>query len=635
MRALIARLLSLAQPVDARRRLACFACCALAAIVIGFVAVPPRSAEKLIISGGYYYILALVVLFVAYGVRVLGPRREVWLGWLQRPGWVGIALVAATVFAIWADDFKHKILFDEYVLQGTAWQMHATKEIGTPLRAYDISGTWLTIDMFLDKRPYFFTFLLSLLHDLSGFRLENVFVLNLACTSVCLALTYWLAHVLTGKRGPALLAVALLVTLPLFGQNATGAGMEMHNLAMLTIVMASAILYLQAPDRDRLAFLVLGSVLLSQSRYESVLFVVPVAAIIAIGWWRVGQVLLPWPAVVVPLLLVPYAWHSRVVDTKKALWQLREGETSRFAWSYLAGNLEGAWNFFFATSPGQPNSLWLTIVGIVALGWTLVRLVGWLRRAGATRPAVAPGVVVVALCGLAILGNVALLMFYYWSRFDEPVAARFALPSCLLLAVLVAWMTHTLDLRRWPATRIVAFGLAVWLLSVGARTYSRRIYTTQNLVMREMDWELERAKAHAGPILYITQKATIPFLLEHIATVNTASMRTRVQQLAWHMAQGTFREILVSQVIRPTSAKGDGGLDPDDELPPEFQLDLLEQKRFGGRWIRISRLVAITTPEITSVPPARPKGVAARADAASSAALLNHRSLDQTAPVGQ
>ena len=579
-----------------RPRLLAFVACAIAAVGIGFIAVPPAAAEKLIIAHGYYYIAGTFAAFAFYGWRVARTRQAVWRGWLRRPGWAGLALLGATLFAVWADEFKHKVLFDEYVLQGTAWHMHATKEIGVPIRAYDISGTWLAIDVFLDKRPYFFTFLLSLVHDLTGFRLVNAYALNMALAVLCLGLTYWLGRAMTGRRAPAVLAMALLVTMPLFGQNATGAGMEMHNLTMITVVLVAAILYLRVPDDDRLALLVLATVLLAQSRYESVLFVGPVAVIILLGWRRRGSLLLPWPAVVAPLLLVPYAWHDRIVDTKTVLWQLREGETSRFGFGYLPGNLEGAWNFYFSTSPGQPNSLWLTLLGLAGALWALVSLVRrWcVRRAG--RPHFGSPFVVVGLCALAIVANVVLLMFYYWSRFDEPIAARFALPSCLLLALIVGWFVHSLDVRRLPATRMAALGLAVWFFVVAAPAYSRRIYTSQNLVMRELEWEIERVKARRGPVLLITQKATMPFLLHRISTINTSSARMRVDQLAWHMRAGTFREVLVSQVIRPTSGQGEGGVDPDETLPDGFRLETIEHKRFGARWIRISRVVEIVPP---------------------------------------
>lgn len=587
------RLFNLLRTTSASRRVVMFVLAGALAFVVGFVAVSPAVAEGLIVGGGYYYMLGLFSLFVFYGWRVAERRREVWLGWLRRPGWVGFVLVAATVFAIWADPFKHKILYDEYVLQGTAWHMHATKEIGTPVRAYDFSGTWLAIDTFLDKRPYFFAFLLSLVHDLSGFRIANVFVLNAALAPLCLCLVYWLARQLTGRRGPALLAVGLVATLPLFGQNVSGSGMELHNLVMIAFAMAAALLYLQRPDDDRLALFVLSVVLLAQSRYESALFVVPAAFVIIVGWLRVGRIMLPWPVLVTPLLLVPYAWQNRVVDAKPILWQLREGETSRFALRYLQGNLEGARKFFFGASPEYANSWWLTALGLIGVLGVLVEAWRRFRRpANPPRPIAATSIVVGAF-GAAIAANLGLLMFYYWSRLDEPIASRFALPTYFLFALLAAWVVSTLDGHRLPATRFAAVGLAAWLLVWGAPAYARRLYTSQNLLMRELEWDTEQIAAHRGPLLLVTNKATIPFLLGHTPVVNIPIGRTRGPAIAWHLREGTFHEVLVSQALRPTSAAGDLGVDPEDVLPETFHLQTLAVKRFGLRWDRISRLVSI------------------------------------------
>src|SRR5262249_17545555 len=147
-------------------------------------------------------------------------------------------------------------------------------------------------------------FLISLLHDLTGFRVENVFALNVSLALVTLSATYWMVHTMVARTAPALFAVALVSTLPLFGQNATGAGMEMLNLAMIALNMVAATRYLQKPAADGLAFLVLGTVLLAETRYESVLFVLPVACVILIGWIRAREVLLPWPVMIAPLLLV-------------------------------------------------------------------------------------------------------------------------------------------------------------------------------------------------------------------------------------------------------------------------------------------------------------------------------------------
>ena len=407
---MIRAILTLWRTTPDPRRLGWFAGCAVASVAVGFVLIPPSFAKTLIAGWGYYFILGLFSLFVFYAWRVAASRRDSWQPALRRPGVVGLALAAATVVVIWSDPFRHKILFDEYVLQGTALHMHTTKEIGTVIRAYEIAGSWVPIDTFLDKRPYFFPFLVSLVHDFTGYRLANLFIVNAALAPCFLALVYWLARTVTG-RGPALLAVGLLATMPLLGQQATGAGMEMHNLTMVALVMALAVLYLRAPDDDRLSLLVLGTLLLSQSRYESVIFVAATALVIAAGWWRVRRVLLPWPAVVAPLLLVPYAWQARFVDASPMLWQLAEGQTSRFGLNYLAGNLEGAWGFFFNTTTAIANSWYLSVLGAAGLAWTLIRAWRWSRRP--ERGEISPPLLMLAAYGLLFVTTAGLL-FVGW-----------------------------------------------------------------------------------------------------------------------------------------------------------------------------------------------------------------------------
>jgi hypothetical protein len=80
--------------------------------------------------------------------------------------------------------------------------------------------------------------------------------------------------------------------------------------------------------------------------------------------------------------------------------------------------------------------------------------------------------------------------------------------------------------------------------------------------------------------------------------MNTNIARLRAPQIAWHMRHGTFREVLVSQTIRPTSAEGDRVVDPEDELPDSFQLEALSEKRFGARWVRLSRLTRIAASDL-------------------------------------
>jgi hypothetical protein len=572
------------------RRILLFALCGAAALEIGYFAVPTIPAGHMIINWGYYYILGVFSLFAYYAWRLASARREVLKGWLRRPGIAGVAIGSGLLFAVWSDPFKHKILFDEYVIQGTAYEMHATKQVSTILRAYNIGGTWLSIDTFLDKRPYFFPFLVSVLHDFTGYRIANIFALNVACAAALLGLLYWFARELAG-RGPAMLAVGLMATMPLFGQNATGAGMDLHNLTMLALVACLGVLYLRAPSDERLTLLVLGAVLLTQSRYESVIFVAPTALVAAMGWARAGRVILPWPVVVAPLLLVPYAWHSRVLAATPLFWQLQQGQTSAFGISNIVSNFKGDVDFLYNTGNALANSWYLSALGAAGLGWLAFCAFRWLvRRPRGELPA---AVVVAVAFGAGVAGHFVVLLFYWWAKFNDLMASRFALPMCLAFCVLAAVLVRGLEGRRLPALRLAAAGLGVWVLTGAVPAIALRLYTDQNLVMQEIDWEHSVIESRPGPVLLISNKSTIPFVLWHIETVISAVGAQRGEEIRYHMGEETFREVLVSQAIRPTTADGDMGVDPEDMMPASYHLRRIAEKRFGGRLDRLSEIVSI------------------------------------------
>jgi hypothetical protein len=73
------------------------------------------------------------------------------------------------------------------------------------------------------------------------------------------------------------------------------------------------------------------------------------------------------------------------------------------------------------------------------------------------------------------------------------------------------------------------------------------------------------------------------------------------------MGQDTFKEVLVTQAIRPTDADGDMGVDPADMMPATYHLEMIAEKRFGARLDRVSRIVSIDPePEDAKKPDQRP-----------------------------
>ena len=587
---------------DTRRGML-FILSAVAALFVGYRAIAPIPAGHLIIAWGYYYILGVFCAFVYYARRLALSRPAVWKGWLARPGIPGLAIAAGTLVAVWSDSFRHKILYDEFVIQGTAYEMHLTKMVSTIVRAYKISGTWVPIDPFLDKRPYFFPFLVSLLHDLTGFRVENMFALNVALAASTLALLYWFTREIAGS-GPAIFAVALLALLPLFGQNATGAGMDLHNLTMIALVACLGVLYLRVPSDDRLSLFVIGAVLLAQSRYESGVFILPVAFVVVTGWVRAKRAILPWPAIAAPLLLVPYVWHHRVLEATPVFFQLAEGQTSAFGWNNIADNFSGDVAFLFNFGPGLANSWFLSLIGVAGIGWAAFSAVRWARMRPRP-PLEATTIVAVAFAG-GVAGHFIILLFYWWAKFNDLMAARFALPMCLAFAVLAAVLVRGLSALRLPALRIAWAGLGVWFLVGAVPALAIKFYTNGNLGMQELDWEHAIIRSEPGPVLVVSNKSTIPFILWHIEAILNPIAAQKGNDIRYHMGQETFKEVIVAQAIRPTGVGEQMGVDPDDLLPPSFHLQMIAEKRFGGRLDRLSRIVSIDLePEKPSKPDQR------------------------------
>jgi len=572
-------------------RLALFGVSAVLAVYAGFLGISVAAAETVVKRGGYYVLLATFALFL----------HALWRLWSSRttpPGEplthrqvlvVTLAIGMFSLLAINAEPFRSKILNDEFVLQSTAFNMHFFRDVAVMVRGYDIQGVFLSTDNYLDKRPYFYPFLVSLFHDLTGYRLLNAYLVNALLMPSALGLAFVFGRQLTGWRG-GLLTVILLGSLPLLGQNATGSGMELLNFVMILATMVLATEYMRAPKEETLAALVLAAVLLAQARYESALYVLPVAGLAFFGWLRAGRIILPWSLLLVPLLLVPCALQNKVVSNSPLLWELSDKAATRFSPDYFPNNALGAYQFLFSRSAELANSLLLSAVGVTALLWALWRLLR-LRVAWSEVPA---SVMTLGAFSLTVMANTLLVFCYYWSSFVDRMASRFSLPLHLVLAFSAVLFMAWLD-RWWPATKTLIVAGLVFSLGVTTSRYASHYYS--HVGIDEVEWERRYVNAlPPGQRIIISNKSTLPWLLEKKPSILIARARLVADRLAYQLHEPTFREILILQAARPATIDGDFEIIPDDRLPAGFQVELVTEKRFGAKLARISRLVAVTVP---------------------------------------
>lgn len=500
-------------------------------------------------------------------------------------------IAGLTLIACVSVPYSYKVLNDELVLQATAYNQHFHREVGALVKAYEVGGQFKPVTSYLDKRPFFYAYVVSLAHGLTGYREENAFVINTVLMMVALKLLYLIAMQLVGRRA-AVVAVAFFGSSALLAHNANGAGMELLNVVMLLMVTGLGIYYLKKPEEDRLAALVLGCVLLAQTRYESALFVLPVVLIVLEGWRRSGRVILPAAALCAPLLLVPCALHNVYLSGTPLLWELRDDVAARFEWRYVVGNLGHAWAYFFDFSFRLLSAWWLYAAGFSALGWSLWRL--WKARREWRQPL--PEAVVVALIGLAVVANLGLLMFYFWGQLDDPIVSRLILPFNVVLALVIAWAARAVE-ARWgkPAWTWMLAGPLLGYLAFGLTSSAHNLRINQ--LASEIEWESRWVKKQpAIPRLIITNKTVLHWMTKQTPALITSMARDRASQIRFHMQAGTFREVLVMQYLRPLGADAGFAVDPADVLPAIFVLEPLHERQIGGRLLRISRVERIDEP---------------------------------------
>lgn len=417
-------------------RLLTFIMVALFSLWMGLFCFRLEHLHYIVIYLSYPFLLTAFVLFF-WGVYQFHRGEEKLTCLLPRKRSALILMTAIAAMLVLMEPMEFKVVYDELVLAVTSQMIHFNRLSGMPRQGHDYFGSYMLLDSVLDKRPLFFPFLTSLVHDLTGFRYQNAFYLNAALTAALTTLLYGFSRLLSGHRA-ALLSVALLGTLPLLGIYASSGHFEVLNLLMILIVAIFAYFYIDKPNEARLIPLVFSLILLTQVRYESSLYLLPFGILILLGWRKAGRVILPRQVILAPLLLVVYLLHLRLIQTstENFFQEGPNGRLSTFSSTYLAENLSSAFAFFFAVTMKQANSFLLSALGFTATAFFLGY--AW-KRSRKLSGAEARGTTLFFLMiGMGIF--CCLVAFFNFGLFSEYITARLSLPIHLFWVLLIPFV---------------------------------------------------------------------------------------------------------------------------------------------------------------------------------------------------
>ncbi|HUL54548.1 MAG TPA: glycosyltransferase family 39 protein [Opitutaceae bacterium] len=567
----------------------------LLSLVVGFVTFTPAQAVGLVRHGGYWLVLLGFVLFAWYFARSL---RAEGASLAVSPGWGKAALfvLGMAVFLHLHERHEFKIVADEVVLGSTAMEMHFERQAAVVVRGYDYAGNFTPLNVYVDKRPLLFPFLVSLVHDLSGYRVTNVFALN-ALLSLALTTLFFLLGRRLGGPPAGVAAVLLVCAVPLVAQNATGGGFELLNMVMIVLSMWLGLRYAERPTTDRLCAFVLSGVLLAQVRYESAVFVLPVGATIAYVWWREHRVDLPWPVILTPFLLLLLPLQHNVFNLSQASWQLNDvaGATQPFGPQYFYDNVGHALNFFFSFDGTQPSSWLVALLGVVGVGFFVLTLYKHHQEIFALEPAMAAFCIFI----IGLLVHTGLMLCYFWGRWDDPIIRRLSLPAHILLILAFVFVVPRLIGHRLRWSILIGIVLA-YLVSVTVPVSAMHRYTEENFAARTTNWLGGRIRAlGAKSVLAIDNNAGLQWFLYRKSSINPTALSLRPEAFLYHYRRHSFDEIIVVQRVGLDLAPNQRFVSAEDDLGPGIQLETIEEKAFAPPYlVRMSRVIGVDEPKL-------------------------------------
>jgi hypothetical protein len=409
-----------------------FAITTIASLLLGLLYPLGAHTERTIISLGYFSLVLSTGIFL-FSLRIFLPKfPDIRVANLKQTISPVAAILLTGLWIISIEPYALKIVIDEVLISSASQMMHLSRTPTIPVSASWSSGVFTPMDAFLDKRPFLLPFLTSILHDISGYRIGNVFALNTALLFGFLAISFsWISKILS--RTSAYLFLVLMAFMPVLAQGATSGNASILNISLLTACIFTGYNYWRNPNKENLTPLVYGIILLAQVRYESVVYILPFGLLILWGWKTSRKVILPAAVVICPLFLVLNVIHIRyTLSASNFYWQDGpNGRDSTFSLSYFSENLQSAHDFLFSINSHYPNSPILTILGLTGLIVLLAMVL--MKRLNTEQ------LVLLSLLSGLVIFNMVVVLFFNYGLFTTYATSRLSLPFQFFLGVIAVF----------------------------------------------------------------------------------------------------------------------------------------------------------------------------------------------------
>ena len=557
------------------KRLLLFAVLALFLGSVGYFLLPPALANSLYQRIAYPVILLHWALL---GVVIWKCQwfRPATLKAVMLPGQrllLILFLACGTLFTV-HHRCEFKTLGDEALVASVAQNLHLNRSPEYIWRAYSIDGSFSVVEAKPEKRPIGFAVLLSVVHDLTGYRVENGFYLNLVLGWLMLALLAWLGNFLAGRWGAAA-GLVLVPSIPMISYYAHGSGIDHPMMVMILVVLCLGLQWART-DRDPMSLLayLYAAVLLSVIRYEAFLFLGPVALSILIVKWRDREWDLPWGTFTTLPMLLLIPLQQAAFRINESFWELemRPEATTVFSLNYLFDNLGRAVLFFFDTSNVFPNSPVVSALAAVAFIGMLLALMRTIR----SRQVVSGEQWVLFLMCVGMLAHFALIMVYFYGQIDSLMLHRFSLPFCLFLLIACIWplrhLSSTLAKTAWLGA------LVLGLVFYSIPTAATHAYEDRYFPATHASWVKAFVNAHDTHPYMVVDFNPLLWTTRSVSAIPYTRANLSKSRIHYQLTEGALRTIYVIEAHTRDEKTGRFVHTTDASLDPAFELKTLSSE---------------------------------------------------------
>jgi len=561
-----------------------------AAGLVGVTLARPAYNEPFFVHTAYYALLLLLGLYL--GVRLSALDAASLRAWAREHAAGLVVAGVVTAIAVVTVEPGFRVLADEANLVGVSKHLYHHRVANFPITGKWYFENYWTLSSTTDRRPALYPFLVSLLHLVRGYHVENAFHVNAAALLVLVFASYRLAKGLGGELFG--LASALLV-----GAHANvliaarSAGFDLLATCMLVVSLQSYCAASREPTPRRVAVTVLHLCLFANVRYEGTALLL-LGGLLLVATRVVTRASLAgfgWLYSTLPLLLLPRYWQSiaKADDAEQPL------SASLFGFGHFwqnAGDFLGV-----LRDPLDVGALHAPLVMALAFGGlALLAVQGGLRLRAR---AVTWHGLRVALFIAAFFGTQVVLYFsYFWGRPLHPASVRLFLWLDVGMSLLAAWLLAWVG--QWVTVPVAALGrraaepvplaLAAALFSLALPTATEARLTNSLTLTRQtaMVWRY-LASLDERRILVLTDRPGM-YTIHDYGALDISTLRNNRQPL-FELSRRLFEDIYLVQEVDLNTRRAPPKFDPWPDVATETVLEFQNTDSVLVRIARVKRPV--------------------------------------------